>query len=57
MKLEMAIGLFIFAVFFLSLIQILIRVHCKKIKQKKDKALSEFMARRDEVERKARRQL
>lgn len=57
MKLEMAIGLFIFAVFVLSLIQILIRVHCKKIKQKKDKALSEFMARRDEVERKAHRQL
>lgn len=57
MKLEMAIGLFIFAVFVLSLIQILIRVYCKKIKQKKDKALSEFMARRDEVERKARRQL
>ena len=32
MKLEMAIGLFIFAVFVLSLIQILIRMHCKKIK-------------------------
>ncbi|EKA0077539.1 TPA: hypothetical protein ACGH4A_003241 [Salmonella enterica subsp. enterica serovar Typhi] len=57
MKLEMSIGLFIFAVLVLSLIQFLIRVHCKKIKQKKDKALSEFMARRDEVERKARRQL
>lgn len=53
----MAVGLFIFAVLVLSLIQFLIRVHCKKIKQKKDKALSEFMARRDEVERKARRQL
>ncbi|MDT7059434.1 hypothetical protein [Citrobacter braakii] len=37
MKLEMAIGLFIFAVFVLSLIQILIRMHCKKIKQKKIK--------------------
>ncbi|MGU6774492.1 hypothetical protein ACV2FR_08750 [Salmonella enterica subsp. enterica serovar Corvallis] len=57
MKLEMAIGLFIFAVFVLSLIQFLIGVHCKKIKQKKDKAFSEFMARRDEVGRKARRQL
>ncbi|EFT9271401.1 MULTISPECIES: hypothetical protein [Enterobacteriaceae] len=57
MKLEMAIGLFIFAVFVLSLIQILIRMHCKKINQKKDKALSEFRSRREEVERKARRQL
>ncbi|MCI1670695.1 MAG: hypothetical protein LKI37_14050 [Citrobacter freundii] len=57
MKLEMATGLFIFAVFVLSLIQILIRMHCKKIKQKKDKALSEFRSRREEVERKARRQL
>ena len=57
MKLEMAIGLFIFAVLVLSLIQFLIRVHCKNIKQKKEKALSEFRARREEVERKARRQL
>ncbi|BEJ33581.1 hypothetical protein OIPHN330_22010 [Citrobacter freundii] len=57
MKLEMAIGLFIFAVLVLSLIQFLIRVHCKKIKHKKEKALSEFRARREEVERKARRQL
>ncbi|EIN8656047.1 MULTISPECIES: hypothetical protein [Enterobacteriaceae] len=57
MKLEMAIGLFIFAVLVLSLIQFLIRVHGKKIKQKKEKALSEFRARREEVERKARRQL
>lgn len=53
----MAIGLFIFAVLVLSLIQFLIRVHGKKIKQKKEKALSEFRARREEVERKARRQL
>ncbi|ENR7472333.1 hypothetical protein ACEVWX_000868 [Salmonella enterica] len=57
MKLEMAIGLFIFAVLVLSLIQFLIRVHCKNIKQKKEKALSEFRSRREEVERKARRQL
>lgn len=57
MKLEMAIGLFIFAVLVLSLIQFLFRVHCKNIKQKKEKALSEFRARREEVERKARRQL
>lgn len=57
MKLEMAIGLFIFAVLVLILIQFLIRVHCKNIKQKKEKALSEFRARREEVERKARRQL
>lgn len=57
MKLEMAIGLFIFAVLVLSLIQFLIRVHCKNIKQKKEKALSEFRARREEVERKARGQL
>lgn len=57
MKLEMAIGIFIFAVLVLSLIQFLIRVHCKNIKQKKEKALSEFRARREEVERKARRQL
>lgn len=57
MKLEMAIGLFIFAVLVLSLIQFLIRVYCKNIKQKKEKALSEFRARREEVERKARRQL
>ncbi|UVV95727.1 hypothetical protein NYE91_24010 [Citrobacter freundii] len=57
MKLEMAIGLFIFAVLVLSLIQFIIRVHCKNIKQKKEKALSEFRVRREEVERKARRQL
>lgn len=57
MKLEMAIGLFIFAVFVLSLIQFLIRWHCNKAKQQKEKRLSEFKARREEVERKSRRQL
>ncbi|HGW3728891.1 TPA: hypothetical protein ACNH31_000390 [Citrobacter freundii] len=57
MKLEMAIGLFIFSVFVMSLIQFLIRWHCNKAKQQKEKRISEFKARREEVERKSRRQL
>lgn len=56
---EMVIGagLFIFAVLILNLIQFLIRRDCDKAKQQKDKKLSEFKARREEVERKARKQL
>lgn len=56
---EMAIGavLFIFVVLILNLIQFLIRQHCNKTKQQKEKRLSEFKARREEVERKSRRQL
>lgn len=56
---EMVIGavLFIFAVLILNLIQFLIRQHCYKAKQQKDKQLSEFQAKREEVERKSRRQL
>lgn len=56
---EMMIGavLFIFAVLVLNLIQFLIRQHCYKAKQQKDKRLSDFKARREEVERKSRRQL
>lgn len=57
MKAEMIIGLSIFAVVFLNLIQFLIRQHSNKVKQRKRKALAEFKARREEVERKARRQL
>ncbi|MBJ9856899.1 hypothetical protein [Citrobacter freundii] len=59
MMMEMVIGagFFIFAVLILNLIQFLIRRHCDKAKQQKDKRLSEFKARREEVERKARNQL
>lgn len=56
---EMVIGaaLFIFAVLILNLIQFLIRRHCNNVKQQKEMQLSEFKARREEVERKSRRQL
>ncbi|HFK4758585.1 TPA: hypothetical protein ACG0MZ_000061 [Citrobacter farmeri] len=57
MKVEMIVGLFLFAVLVLHLIQFLIRFHCRKVKQQRIKALAEFKARREEVERKARRQL
>ncbi|HBK9619685.1 TPA: hypothetical protein LOM93_001512 [Escherichia coli] len=57
MKLEMIVGLLFFSIAVISLIQFLIRMHCKKVRQKREKALSEFKARREEVERKARRQL
>ena len=57
MKLEMIVGLLIFSIAVISLIQFLIRLHCKKIRQKREKHLSEFKARREDVERKARRQL
>ncbi|EIL45774.1 TPA: hypothetical protein ACP633_002908 [Escherichia coli] len=57
MKLEMIVGLLIFSIAVISLIQLLIRLHCKKVRQKREKALSEFKARREEVERKARGQL
>ncbi|VDZ54978.1 Uncharacterised protein [Serratia odorifera] len=53
----MIIGLFIFAVLIVNLIQFLIRQRCEKVSQQKLKAFSEFKARREEVERKARRQL
>ena len=57
MKVEMFIGLFIFSVLFLNLIQFLIRRRSEKIREQKLKALSDLKNRREEVERKARRQL
>ncbi|MFP7605285.1 hypothetical protein [Serratia quinivorans] len=57
MEVEMMIGIFIFAVLIVNLIQFLIRQRCEKVRQQKLKALSEFKARREEIERKARRQL
>lgn len=57
MKVEMFIGIFIFAVLFLSFIQFLIRRRSEKIREQKLKALSDLKRRREEVERKARRQL
>lgn len=57
MKAEIIIGLFIFSVLIVNLIQFLIRRWCEKVRQQKVKALSEFKARREEVERKARKQL
>ncbi|HIH5151801.1 TPA: hypothetical protein ACYSED_002193 [Citrobacter freundii] len=57
MKVEMFIGLFIFAVLFLNFIQLLIRRRSEKIREQKLKALSDLKNRREEVERKARRQL
>lgn len=59
MMMEMVFGavLFIFAVLVLNLIQFLIRRHCNNVNQQKEKQLSEFKARREEVERKSRRQL
>ncbi|MDU1197012.1 hypothetical protein [Kluyvera ascorbata] len=57
MKAEMIIGLSIFAVLVLYLIQLLIRQRSEKVKQQRAKALAEFKAHREEVERKARRQL
>lgn len=57
----MIIGLSIFAVLVLHLIQLLIRQRSEKVKQQRAKALAkalaEFKTRREEVERKARRQL
>lgn len=55
MKAEMIIGVSIFAVLVLNLIQFLIRQRSKKVKQRKIKAFAEYKARREEVERKARR--
>jgi len=57
MKVEIFIGIFIFAVLFLNFIQFLIRRRCEKIRDQKFKALSDLKIRREEVERKARRQL
>lgn len=57
MKTEMVIGLSLFAVLTLCLIQFLIRLRIKKTMQKRIKALAEYKARREEVELKARRQL
>lgn len=53
----MIIGLSIFAVLALYLIQLLIRQRSEKVKQQRAKAFAEFKAHREEVERKARRQL
>ncbi|HGH8122328.1 TPA: hypothetical protein ACJOGX_002523 [Enterobacter kobei] len=57
MKAEIIIGLSIFAVLVLYLIQFLIRQRSEKVKQQRAKAFAEFKAHRAEVERKARRQL
>ncbi|WP_368536931.1 hypothetical protein [Enterobacter hormaechei] len=57
MKVEMIIGLSIFAVLVLYLIQFLIRRQIEKEKQQRIKALAKYKARREEVELKARRQL
>ena len=57
MKAELIIGLSIFAVLVLYLIQLLIRQRSEEVKQQRAKTLAEFKARREEVERKARRQL
>ncbi|MFB4944252.1 hypothetical protein ACE3LW_17755 [Enterobacter hormaechei subsp. steigerwaltii] len=57
MKTEMVIGLSLFAVLALYLIQFLVRLRNEKVKQQRIKALAEYQARREEVELKARRQL
>ena len=57
MGIEMIVGLLIFAVLFLSVVQYLIRQHCEKIRKRREKAISDFKRRREEVELKARRQL
>lgn len=57
MKTEMVIGLSLFAVLTLCLIQFLIRLRIKKVLQQRTKALAQYKARREEVELKARKQL
>ncbi|WP_196010746.1 hypothetical protein [Citrobacter amalonaticus] len=57
MKTEMVIGLSLFAVLALYLIQFLIRLRSRKVKQQRAKALAEYKTSREEVELKARRQL
>lgn len=57
MKTEMVIGLSLFAVLALYLIQFLVRLRNEKVKQQRIKALAEYKSRREEVELKARRQL
>lgn len=57
MKIEIFIGLFIFAVLFLNFVQFFIRRRSEKIRERKLRALSDLKNRREEVERKARRQL
>ncbi|ELW9481756.1 hypothetical protein SIO84_000416 [Enterobacter hormaechei] len=57
MKVEMIIGLSIFAVLVVYLIQFLIRQRIEKANQQRIKALAEYKTRREEVELKARRQL
>ncbi|MEG2431388.1 MAG: hypothetical protein RSA84_14755 [Acinetobacter sp.] len=57
MKVEIFIGLSIFVVLFLNFIQFLIRRRSEKIREQKLKVLSDLKRRREEVERKARRQL
>lgn len=57
MKIEMIVGIFIFSVLIVNLIQFLIRQRCEKVRRQKLEAFSKFKARREEVERKARRQL
>lgn len=57
MKIEIIIGLSIFTALVLYLTQFLIRQRIENTKQKRIKAFSEYKARREEVELKARRQL
>ncbi|MCE2012457.1 hypothetical protein [Enterobacter ludwigii] len=57
MKVEMIIGLSIFAVVVLYLTQFLIRQRIEKAKQQRINALAEYKTRREKVELNARRQL
>lgn len=57
MKVEMIIGLSIFAVLVLYLTQFLIRQRIEKAKQQRINALAEYKTRREKVELNARRQL
>ncbi|HDC4448514.1 TPA: hypothetical protein O8T92_000810 [Enterobacter kobei] len=57
MKVEMIIGISIFAVIVLYLTQFLLRQRIEKAKQQRIKALAEYKTRCEEVELKARRQL
>ncbi|GAB2927916.1 hypothetical protein GCM10011328_16390 [Hafnia psychrotolerans] len=57
MEVEVVIGLLIFAFLILNLIQCLIRQRCERVRNKRLKERSEFLAKREAVERQARKQL
>ena len=57
MAIEAIIGLFIFAFLMINLIQLLIRRRCDRVRKKRLKERSEFLAKREAVERQARKQL